>query len=103
MKICISTAIPARKYEIVDTVFAIDAHKAGMFFSRAVDPEKAFEGVKDILIKKCKTLGGDAVISCQFDYHCTTSTGFSPFSIGFMDKKAVVEIFAYGTVIKFID
>lgn len=94
MAIFTSTSDSQKSYEVIDTVFALDSHKAG-FFSNA-DPNKAFDGVKQQLILKCENLGGDAVVSCQFEYRNALADGL-------LGKKQVIEIFAYGTAVKFIE
>jgi uncharacterized protein YbjQ (UPF0145 family) len=43
----------------------------------------------------CQQMGGDAVISCQFEYRNALADGL-------MGKKQAVEIFAYGTAIKYL-
>jgi len=88
----ISTGGVNREYEVVDTVFALDSHKGGFF--HGVDPNKAFEGVKKQLATKCVSLGGDAVIDCQFEYRNALAQSLT-------GSKQVIEIFAYGTIIKF--
>ena len=80
------------KYEIIDAIFALDSHKGG-FFSGGVDPAKAFGGVKAQLRKRCEELGGNAVIHCQFEYRNAEAEGF-------VGKKQVIEIFAYGTAVR---
>ena len=93
--IIISTGDLKQEYEILDTIFAADSHSGG-FFSSSVSPSKAFEGVKEQLEKECKKLGGNAVINCQFEYrNAVTEKGIMGGS------KHVIEIFAYGTVVKF--
>lgn len=87
----LSTGDLKQKYTIVDVIFAMDSHKEG--FLSSADPNKAFEGVKAQLTKKCKALGGDAVINCQFEYRVAVGDGL-------MNKKQVIEIFAYGTAVK---
>ena len=87
----ISTGNINTSYTIIDTIFAMDSHKEG--FLSSADPNKAFEGVKSQLAKKCSSLGGDAVINCQFEYRVAVSDGL-------VSKKQVIEIFAYGTAIK---
>jgi len=89
----ISTGRVSHSFEVIDTVFAIDSHKEG-FWSGAADPNKAFDGVKQQLIKKCEQLGGDAIQNCQFEYRNAVHDGL-------LTKRQVLEIFAYGTVIKF--
>ncbi len=50
----ISTGNIRQNYSIIDVVFAIDSHKEGIL--RGTDPNKAFEGVKSQLAKKCNSL-----------------------------------------------
>ena len=88
----IATGDVKQNYSIIDTIFAMDSHKEGIFSK--TDPNKAFEGVKEQLSKKCSSLGGDAVVNCQFEYRVALGDGL-------MSKKQVIEIFAYGTVVKF--
>lgn len=90
----ISTGDIKQDYTILDAIFATDSHKEG-FFSGNADPNKAFDGVKKQLSAKCKSLGGDAVINCQFEYRVAVADGL-------MSKKQVMEIFAYGTAVKLI-
>lgn len=92
MAIYISTSDSKREYEVLDTIFAFDSHKEG-FFTNA-SPHKAFDGVRKELSEQCKKLGGDAVISCMFEYRNAIGSGL-------FGKKAVIEIFAYGTAVKF--
>lgn len=92
MEIKVTTGDSKKEYEIIDTIFAIDSHKEG--FLSSIDPNKAFQGVKKQLIEQCKNSGGDAVICCQFEYRNALADGF-------VGKKQVIEIFAYGTVVKF--
>lgn len=87
----IATGDIKQNYAIIDTIFAMDSHKEG--FLSSADPNKAFEGVKLQLAKKCTSLGGDAVINCQFEYRVALGDGL-------MSKKQVIEIFAYGTAVK---
>ncbi len=89
----IATGDIRQNYSIIDTIFAMDSHKEG--FLSGTDPNKAFEGVKNQLSKKCTALGGDAVINCQFEYRVAVGDGI-------MSKKQVIEIFAYGTVVKLL-
>ena len=91
MSIRVSTTTPSRAYEIIDTVFAIDSSTDKMF--KSINPGEAFQGVKQQLADICRKIGGDAVVCCQFEYRNATADGL-------MGKKQVLEIFAYGTVIK---
>lgn len=88
----ISTGRVSDSFEVIDTIFAIDSHKEG-FWTGAADPNKAFEGVKRALQNKCEQLGGDAVQDCLFEYRVAVADGL-------LSKKQVMEIFAYGTVVK---
>jgi len=94
MSIPVSTGNINKDYEVIDAIFALDSHKEG-FFSGAANPEKAFDGVKEQLRKRCAELGGSAVISCQFEYRVALADGL-------LGKKQSIEIFAYGTAIRFI-
>lgn len=85
-----STGDLGHPYRILDTIFALDSNKEG-FFSGA-NPESAFDGVKEKLRAKCARIGGDAVIYCQYQYR-----------IALDGKKQVVEIFAYGTAVEFLE
>jgi hypothetical protein len=92
MGIVISTGSINNDFEIIDTVFAMDSASEGIF--SGADPDKAFAKVKEQLKTKCKTLGGNAVLDCQFEYRFAVGSGL----LG--GTKQVVEIFAYGTVVK---
>ena len=89
----ISTGDLKQNYQILDTIFAMDSHKEG--FLSSANPGKAFEGVKEQLEKKCKSLGGDAVINCEFEYRNAVGEGM-------IGKKLIIEIFAYGTAVKLL-
>lgn len=89
----IATGDIKQNYQIIDTIFAMDSHKEG--FLASADPGKAFVGVKAQLEKKCKSLGGDAVINCEFEYRNAVGEGM-------IGKKQIIEIFAYGTAVKFV-
>ena len=93
MAIITSTGDIDQSYQIIDTIFGLDSHKAG-YFSNA-DPNKAFDGVKKQLIDRCKKLKGDAVVNCQFEYRVAVDSGL-------FGSKQVVEIFAYGTAVRFV-
>lgn len=92
-EIIIATGQIPEKYEVIDTIFAIDSSTAG--FMSGVDPNKAFQAVKKQLKNSCQTLGGDAVIFCQFEYRNALADGF-------LGKKQALEIFAYGTAVRII-
>ena len=78
-------------YQILDSIFAMDSHKES--FWKMADPSKAFDGVKNQLKTKAAAIGGDAIINCMFEYRVSVADGF-------MGKKQVMEIFAYGTAVK---
>jgi len=90
----ITTGNISKNYEIIDAIFALDSHKAG-FFTGAADPGKAFDGVKGQLRERCSQMGGDAIISCQFEYRNALADGV-------FGKKQAIEIFAYGTAVKYL-
>jgi len=79
-------------YQIIDSVFAMDHHKEGWL--SGADPGKAFGGVRAQLREKAIAAGGNAVINCAFEYRVSVATG------AFGGSKQVMEIFAYGTVVK---
>lgn len=94
MSIIICTGGISHSYEVIDIIFAADSHKEG--FLTSADPNKAFDGVKMQLAQKCEQLGGHAVINCQFEYRNALGDGL-------IGKKQVIEIFAYGTVVRLTD
>ena len=106
--VIISTGDVKKDYEVLDTICALGQSEAGLLFtsdyaidhadeivddelvdavSNALAPDNAFKEAKSELISKCKILGGNAVIFCQFEYRITGS-------------KPGVEIFAYGTAVR---
>jgi hypothetical protein len=78
-------------YQIIDSVFAIDNHKGGWIMG--ADPGVAFTGVREQLRKKAKKVGGNAVINCIFEYRVAVQQGI-------IGSSQVMEIFAYGTVVR---
>ena len=92
-EISVSTTDISLPHSIIAVVFAFDAHKEGFF--AGANPKLAFAGAVASLRDQCKQLGGDAVIGCQFEYPVAVGSGF------FGGSKQVMEIFAYGTVVKF--
>jgi len=79
-------------YQIIDSIFAMDSNTEG-FFSLGANPGKAFHGVREMLRTSAVELGGDAVINCMFEYRVAVTEGI-------LGSKQVMEIFAYGTVVK---
>lgn len=91
--IILSTGNVYRQYEIIDVLIAMDSSTEKWF--KAADPAEAFDGVKSILCSKCRALDGDAVINCQFEYRMAINSDVL--------AKQVLELFAYGTAVRFID
>lgn len=85
--ILVTTGDLNARYEIIDCIFAIDSSREG--FISGVNPDVAFDGVKNVLRARCYQLGGQAVINCQFQYR-NASDG----------RRQVLEIFAYGTAVR---
>ena len=83
----ITTGDLKQNYTVIDTIFALGDNKEGFFSSASID--KAFDEVKEVLGKRCASLGGDAVINCRFEHRIATD-----------GKKRVIEILAYGTAVK---
>ena len=90
--IIVSTGNVNRAYEILDAIFAVDFSAQTWF--KAADPSASFDGVKTKLQDKCRDMGGDAVICCQFQYRISINDDVL--------RKQVAEIWAYGTAVKFI-
>ena len=91
----ITTGDLAVPYEPIDAIFAIGSHTyADLFGGAKGDPNLAFDGVKRGLRRLCYSRGGDAVVSCQFEYRVAVSSGL-------LAANQVVEIFAYGTAVRF--
>jgi uncharacterized protein YbjQ (UPF0145 family) len=90
-RVIVATSNVPWDYEVVDAVFAIDSHQAGVFTSAS--PGTAFDGAKRQLREACLALGCDAVISCLFEYRVALGDGL-------FGKKQCIEIFAYGTAVK---
>lgn len=94
--ITVSTSAIQEKYKVIDVVFAFDSHEPGSFSSffgsGGAKPGAAFDRVIDRLRHACFNIGGDAVISCQFEYRFATTSGL-------FGSKPLVEIYAYGTAV----
>ena len=69
-----------------------------LFGGKDADPNKAFAQVKQKLRETAFEMGGDDVVSCQFEYRIAGA------DVGLgSSSNRVVEFFAYGTVIKYVD
>jgi len=94
--ITVSTSVIQEKYKVIDVIFAFDSHEPGSFSSffgsGGAKPAEAFARVIDRLRNTCFNIGGDAVISCHFEYRFTTTSGL-------FGSKPLVEIYAYGTAV----
>jgi hypothetical protein len=84
--VLISAGSAGRKFEVIGSIFAFGTAVAG------ADPGEAFEKVKQDLAAKCRSLNGNAVLNCLFEYRAPDS----PVCFG------VVDIIAYGTAVRII-
>lgn len=92
----ISTINLRKNYEVIDIVFVLHGEKAGGFLgSGGVDIEKGFQSIKGLLAEKARSIGADAVIGVDFEQRMAVA--------GQIDNSQVLEIFAYGTAVKFVD
>ncbi len=101
----IATSTICEKFEVIDTVFAIDVHKdslfGGLFGGGAADPFSVFSGVNEILRKQCVHLGGDAIINCEFNWETGVTSEVLGISIPGFSRKLHM-IYAYGTAVRLI-
>ncbi len=88
----ICTGHPGKDYEVIDIVFTIDSHNPGLF--QDTKAEIAFEKLRNSLRQAGTNVDADAVIDCQFEYRMATGGGV-------FGNKPVLEIFAYGTAVRF--
>jgi uncharacterized protein YbjQ (UPF0145 family) len=93
--VVITTGDLKRPYEVMDTVFAMDSSEAG-FFSSA-NPTAAFQALNGQLRSVAASAGADAIIACQFEYRNAYVDGT------FGGTNQVIELFAYGTAVKYTD
>ncbi|MCL1911218.1 MAG: YbjQ family protein [Leptospirales bacterium] len=82
--VIIATGDINKEFETIDNVFAMNTIFAG------IDPNTALEKVKQDIAAKCLSLGGNAVLNYRFEYR----TPDPPACFG------IVDIYAYGTVVK---
>lgn len=98
-KMTVSTSGPVfnRKCQVLDTIFAFDSSDGAA---------EAFAGVKEQLKRFAYDLGADAVVSCQFEYRVAVETDKGTEMIANLvgisaGHKQCVEIFAYGTAVRY--
>lgn len=88
--VVLSTGNINQKYIVRDIVFVVECFEADLF-----DPnfktEDLFLTTKQKLKKKVLEYGANAVINCHFEYQQHPRDG-----------KQLLELFAYGTVIQFV-
>ena len=90
----ISTTNINTDYEVIDTVFVLHGEEAGgIFGGGGIDTDAGFNTVKALLSAKASELGADAVIGCDFEQRIASTGG--------MSDNQVLEIFAFGTAVKF--
>lgn len=89
-EVIISTGNINRSYVVRDVVFVAEKFETDLFDPQ-VDPNESLAGIKLELQKKAHAYGAGAVINCHFDHDHVVHEG-----------KTYLEIFAYGTVVQFI-
>ena len=83
-----------KPYDVLDIVFILHGETAkGMLGVDGVDINSAMANAKKLLIQKATALGADAIIGCDFEQRVAMSGG--------MVNKQVLELFAFGTAVKF--
>ncbi len=85
----VSTGPPPTMFEVIDIVFAVDSAGVTGFWKPGVDVSAAFEKVKARLKISAFQLGADGVFNCHFEYRDVA-------------EQRLIEIFAYGTAVKFM-
>lgn len=94
-KVVITTGDLKQSYDVIDTVFAMDSSEAGFF--TGANPTEAFQGLNAQLRSAAATWEADAIVACQFEYRNALTQG------AFGGTNQVIELFAYGTAVKFKD
>jgi len=92
-EIKVTTGDIKRDYEIERVIFNIGASVESWFNSAS--PDRAFREAEAQLKVQANDLGCDAVIYTQFEHRVTVSQGV-------ISSNQGIEVFAYGTAIKFI-
>ena len=95
-QVILSTGEVGRPCQVIDVIFAIDSANQSALTRRAgADPGAAFNKVKMQLRHQCAARGGDAVMQCRFSHRVADRANLPA-------GKQMVEIFAYGTAVKFV-
>ena len=88
--VVLSTGNIKQKYIVRDIVFVVECFEAALFDPN-FNTEDLFLTTKRKLKKKVLEYGANAVINCHFDYQQRS-----------LGEKQYLELFAYGTVIQFV-
>lgn len=89
-EILLSTGNINRQYIERDIIFVADRFDDD-FFDAKRDPNEALQTIKDKMKKVANSYGANAVIHCHFDHDRVE-----------IDGKKYLDVFAYGTVVQFI-
>lgn len=89
-EVILSTGNINRSYVVRDVIFVAEKFETDLF-DQAVDPNESLAGIKLKLQRMAHAYGANAVINCHFDHAHVMVEG-----------KTCLEIFAYGTVVQFI-
>ncbi|MGM9902818.1 hypothetical protein A5844_000895 [Enterococcus sp. 10A9_DIV0425] len=89
-EVVLSTGNINQKYIVRDIVFVVECIEADLF-DPDFNTDEMFSTTKQKLKKKVLDYGANAVINCHFEYQQKSRDG-----------KQVIELFAYGTVIQFV-
>jgi uncharacterized protein YbjQ (UPF0145 family) len=90
--IAVVTSSVCRKFEVIDSVHELASQDRGLY---SADLQSIFEMVKNKLRAKCVELGGDAVLNCHFSERSAGTGGLL--------STQVIEMWAYGTIVKFTE
>ncbi|EOT39807.1 MULTISPECIES: heavy metal-binding domain-containing protein [Enterococcus] len=89
-EVIISTGNVNRSYAVRDVIFVAEKFETDLF-DENVDPNESLQDIMLMLKRKAFSYGANAVINCHFDHDHVQ-----------VDGKTYLEIFAYGTVVQFI-
>jgi hypothetical protein len=90
--ISVVTSGVCRRFEVIDSVHEFAQQDKGF---GSADLQAIFLLVKNKLRTRCIAAGGDAVINCHFSERSAHSGG--------LVATQVIEMWAYGTIIKYVD